>query len=167
MEHNKADWFNISNEERSKWESICPPNSYIVTSGSTLNGLLPDNLLTKFNSVLVAGSATSDGGVYYLMNCNRVDNNDNAIDQMPFGVLFLNDNPSGSACLIQHGNWEGRTTKPPLDFWEQIEESGISSYYPLSEMPKKNKGNLSELKIESQKSAFNVVIQKLTDGFEE
>lgn len=167
MEHSRADWFNISNEERSKWESLCPPNTYIITSGSALFGLLPDDLINKFNSVLVAGSATSNGGVYYLMNCNRVDDKDKAIDQMPFGVLFLHNNPSGSACLIQHGNWEGRTTKPPLDFWEQIEESGISSYYPLSEMPKNNSGNLSELKIESHNSAFNEVIKYLKEDFNE
>ena len=164
MEYN---WFNISTEERSKWESICPPDSYVITSGSTLSGLLPEDLIQKFNNVVVAGSATSTGGVYYLINCNRVDENDKAIDQMPFGFLFLNNNPSGCACLIQHGNWEGRTINPPSDFWDKIKESGISSYYPLSEMPKNKSGNINDLKIKSQKTAFIELIKALNQGFEE
>lgn len=160
-------WFNISTEGRSRWEIICPTDSFTITSGSILCGLLPEKLIRKFNSVVVAGSATSTGGVYYLINCNRVDENDKAIDQMPFGFLFLDNNPSGSACLIQHGNWEGRTTNPPSDFWTKIEESGISSRYPLSEMPKNKSGNIADLKIKSQSIAFEELIKALNQGFEE
>jgi hypothetical protein len=59
--------------------------------------------------------------------------------------------------LIQHGDYENRTTYPPDDFWEQVRQSGIYNYYPLQELPEKTAGNLSELKIKSQLDAFEIL----------
>jgi hypothetical protein len=161
----KYDWFDIANEDRSKWEGICPPGEYRVFSGSAVSsvlaGVLPEALIGKYNSVFISGSATLDGIVYFMANGNRVDVSGSAIDQMPFGLAFVGNSISGSGCLIQHGNWVNRTTKQPRGFWDQIKNSGIDSYYPLSELPSESAGKLSDLKIDSQNIAFGKLVEVL------
>jgi hypothetical protein len=158
-------WFDISNEDRKKWEGICPPGEYRVLSGSAVSsvlaGVLPKALYSKYNSVFIAGSATLDGNVYYMANGNRVDASGSAIDQMPFGLAFVGNSISGSGCLIQHGDYMGRTTKQPRGFWDQIKNSGTASYYPLSELPSEPAGKLTDLKIDSQNAAFGKLVDVL------
>lgn len=157
MEYN---WFNIADEDRSKWEATCPPNQFRVISGSSMHILypiLPSELIDKYDSVLIAGSAVAGGTVYYMANGNRIDASASAIDQMPFGIAFVGQNASGSACLIQHGDYENRTTYPPIDFWSQARQSGLFDYYPLQELPAKSAGKLSELKVKSQLDAFEIL----------
>lgn len=156
----KFNWFSITQESRSKWEEICPPNEFRVISGSALPDLstiLPSELTGKYNSVVIAGSAVAGGTVYYMANGNRIDASGSAIDQMPFGLAFVGQTASGSACLIQHGDYENRTTYPSVDFWEQVRQSGIYSYYPLQELPEKAAGKLSELNVKSQLDAFEIL----------
>jgi len=157
------DWFNIANEERSKWEGFCPPGEYRILPGIVFSGLLPNALIGKYNSVFVMGSATPDGNVYYMANGNRVDGADGAIDQMPFGLVFVGDNPAPSGCLIQHGDWGNRTTHPPEEFWRHIAASGTASYYPISEMPNDSAGKITDLKIDSQNAAFGNLVNILKD----
>jgi len=76
---------------------------------------------------------------------------------MPLGIAFVGQTVSGSACLIQHGDYENRTTYPPVDFWTQVRQSGIYNYYPLQELPEKTAGNLSELNVKSQIDAFDIL----------
>ena len=85
----KYDWIDISDQERNKWEEICPPGEYRIIPASALSGVLPDSLINKYNSALVMGSASPYGNVYYMANGNRVDGADAAIDQMPFGLAFI------------------------------------------------------------------------------
>jgi hypothetical protein len=164
----KYNWFDISNEDRDKWEKICSPGEYRIVTGSAissvLSSVLPEALITKYNSVFIAGSATLNGVVYFMANGNRVDANGIAIDQMPFGLAFIgNSTTSGSGCLIQHGNWVNRTTNPPADFWNHIIESGTASYYPLSELPSEFAGKLTDLKIDSQNAAFGKLVEVLKE----
>jgi len=156
----KYDWFDISKEDLSKWEGICPPNEFRVISGSSMQSLstiLPPELTNKYHSVVIAGSAVAGGTVYYMANGNRIDASGSAIDQMPFGIAFVGQNASGSACLIQHGDYENRTTYPPDDFWTHVKQSGISNYYHLQELPLKPAGKLSELNVKSQHDAFEIL----------
>jgi hypothetical protein len=163
----KYNWFDISNEDRNKWEGICPPGEYRIVTGSSvssvLSGVLPEVLIGKYNSVFIAGSATLDGNVYFMANGNRVDTSESAIDQMPFGLAFVGNSTSGSGCLIQHGNWVNRTINPPSGFWNHIMESGTASYYPLSELPSEPAGKLTDLKIDSQNAAFGKLVEILKD----
>jgi len=165
MEYN---YFNVSNEDRNKWEEICPPGEYRTISGSEisylLNPLLSKDLTNKYASVLIAGSATSDGIVYYMANGNRVDNPKNMIDQMPFGLAFIGNITSGCACLIQHGDWEGRSIPQPEGFWDNISASGLASIFPLSELPCEPSGKLADLKINSQRDAFKELVKVLKNN---
>lgn len=156
----KYDWFDIANEDRSKWEAICPPYEFRVISGSSMQNLstiLPPELTNQYHSVVIAGSPVAGGTIYYMANGNRIDASGSAIDQMPFGLAFVGQNASGSACLIQHGDYKNRTTYPPADFWAQVRQSGIYNYYPLQELPVKSAGKLSELNVKSQLEAFEIL----------
>lgn len=161
----KYNYFPIDFEDKQKWEDLCPPGEFRVTNSTILHGLLPDELINQYNSVFVMGSATQDGTVYYMANGNRIDYRGNAIDQMPFGFAFIDSKPIGSACLIQHGNWSGRTTIPPGNFWKHLSESNIDNVFPLSEIPSKLSGKITELKEISQHDAFSKLVKKIKSQF--
>lgn len=163
----KYDWFDIANEDRKEWEAICPPGEYRVIPATVLSKVLPDALINKYNSVFVMGSGTPYGNVYYMANGNRVDDPNGAIDQMPFGLAFVGDNPVPSGCLIQHGDWANRTIYPPREFWANITASGTASYYPLSEMPTDYAGKITDLKIDSQNAAFGRLVDILKGQVDE
>lgn len=156
-------WLNIQNENRAKWEELCPVGEYRILPSEVLAGVLPEALINQFSSVFIMASGTMSGNVYYMANGNRVDFPDNAVDQMPFGLAFVGDNPIASGCIIQHGNWDNRTIHPPAEFWQQITVSGISTFYPLSELPNEPSGKITNLKIESQRDAFGNVVDVLKE----
>jgi len=163
----RYNWFDISNEERDIWESICPVFEYRIADPMVLSGVLPNALIKQYTSVFIMASGTSSGNVYYMANGNRIDFSDNAIDQMPFGLAFVGSTPIPSGCLIQHGDWFNRTTYPPNEFWELISASGIAHYYPLSELPIEHVGSITVLNIQSQESAFKTLVDALKDQVEE
>lgn len=163
----KYNWFDIRIENRAKWEALCPENEYRIYPGTVLSGLLPDTLINKYNSVFIMASGTTSGNIYYMANGNRVDHQDNAVDQMPFGLAFVGDGPIPSGCLIQHGNWDNRTTNPPAEFWNLVNVSGTSAYYPLSELPSTPEGEIIDLQIDSQNEAFATLVDALKDKVED
>ncbi len=123
----------------------------------------PQMLLDRSDSILLVASDSPSGTTYYMVNIHRVDDRDLAIDQEPFGLAFFADEPAPSGCFIHHGNWFGRTTYPPQEFWRHIVESGIGNCYPISELPQKPFGRLEELNIQSQEEAFRVVVEKMRE----
>lgn len=161
----KYDWFDIADEDRNKWESICPPGEYRVVTWSAikivLSGVLPDALIHKYNSVFIAGSATLNGNLYFMAYGNRVDASGSAINQMPFNLAFIGNTVSGSDRLIQHGNWVNRTTTPPVEFWRHINASGTAINFPLSELPTESSGAITDLNIDSQNEAFGRLVEVL------
>jgi hypothetical protein len=96
-----------------------------------------------------------------MLNGHRVDQPAKAIDQMPFGFIDTSGQAPSSGCLIQHGNWPERTTKPPDQFWTHLNASGLGHCFPISELPQQQSGAISELKIQSQIDAFNTLVSKL------
>lgn len=161
----KVSWFDTTKEDREFWESICPPNEYRIIKPDMLPDVVPCELVDKADSILVVASGTESGNVIYMANLHRVDENDYSIDQEPFGLAFLGNDTTTSGCLIHHGKWDERTTKPPEDFWEYITASGIGNCYPISELPKAKTGKIEDLSIGSQEGAFQAVCSKLRDNF--
>jgi hypothetical protein len=157
----KYNWFNVQNEQRAKWESLCPVGEYRILPSSVLAGVLPNELINQYANVFIMASGTSSGNVYYMANGNRLDQKDGAIDQMPFGFGFVGNDPIASGTLIQHGNWDERSTYPPKEFWLQVESSGFSNYFPSTEMPAKPSGKITDLKIASQEYAFRTIVNAL------
>jgi hypothetical protein len=163
----RYNWFNIQNEDRAKWEELCPVGEYRILPSNVLSGVLPEALIKQFSSVFIMASGTMSGNAYYMANGNRVDFPDNAVDQVPFGLAFVGNNPIASGCIIQHGDWENRTIYPPDEFWQQVAVSGISNFYPLSESPTETSGNITNLKIDSQQHAFRNIVDVLKGQVEE
>jgi len=157
----KYDWFDISNQDKKEWEKICPVNEYRILKPKDFPKVLPQSLTDKYDSIFIMASGSADGIAYYMANGNRVDFNDNAVDQQPFGLAFIGPDTIPSGSLIQHGDWEDRTTNPPDEFWEYITCSGIGNCYPLSELPTSESGSIEDLNISSQKDAFNDLVKVL------
>lgn len=147
---------------------ICPLNEYRVIRPDELKPLklLSDALLDKMDSVLLACSGSSEDRACYMLNGNRVDFKDSAIDQMPFAFFCSGSTPLTSGSLTQHGDWSNRSDKtPPLEFWEQISSSGIGQCFPLQEMPTSPSGSIIDLKIKSQLDAFEDSVSHLKKIF--
>jgi hypothetical protein len=106
-----------------------------------------------------------------MVNGNRVEQPSRrepsgAIDQQPFGIAFTGDSPVVSGCLIQHGNWSGRTTPPPSGFGPHVQASGIGNIYPLLEMPSTPSASIHDLTVGSQQAAFEVLVDQIEQEFD-
>jgi len=160
----KYDWLTISEANIQALSGICPPGEFRTLKGQEIpTGILPTSLSNKFDSVFVMASGTPNGNVVYMLNGNRVDQPKGEIDQQPFGIVLKGDGKISSGVLIQHGDWSERTIKPPAAFWDQVNDSGIGNYYPISIMPNSNSGRLEDLKISSQQLAFSKLVSALKD----
>ncbi len=137
--------------------NLCPLNEYRILRPEELKSLnlLPDTLLDKMDSILLVCSGSSEDMACFMMNGNRVDFKDDAVDQMPFAFFCSGSTPLTSGSLTQHGDWPSRSDKsPPQEFWDQISSSGIGQCFPLPEMPVCHSGSISDLKIKSQWDAL-------------
>jgi hypothetical protein len=102
-----------------------------------------------------------------MVNINRVDSADDAIDQEPFGFAFVGDSPTASGCFIHHGKWAGRAAKAPPEFWQHLLASGIHAFYPITSLPASAAGPIGELAVPSQLAAFQALIRRLRRLVEE
>ncbi|MBL7073860.1 hypothetical protein ISS37_01290 [candidate division KSB1 bacterium] len=159
----KYSWFDTSGESREEWESLCPTNEYRIVEPGRLPDIITESLKQKYDSVLVlaSGSQSYNGTIYYMANGNRVDYMEKAIDQQPFGLAFVGTTAHPSGVLIHHGDWDKRTVKPPEEFWDHIKSGSIGQVYPISELPENRSGSIDDLKISSQKDAFNILVNKI------
>ena len=99
----------------------------------------------------------------------RFDQRAGEIDQMPFGIGFIDSATVGSGVLVQHGNWEHRTTSAPSGFYERVAASGLGTVYPLTVLPSSNSGMINELFISKtgHHDAFKNVVNAIRMQTEE
>ena len=135
----------------------------MLTTDQFPPGIFSDRLLAKTHSILVTVSGTESGRVYMMFNLNREDKAE--IDQMPYGIAIEEHDTLPSGILIQHGDYhDERTTNLPKDFYEFVSVIGT---YPLQTMPPSDSGELSDLKIASQREAFDLLIKEIRVKFPE
>jgi hypothetical protein len=154
-------YFDISAENFEGWRSLCPIGEYRVISPGSVPSIVPAGLTRKADSIIIAASGTHGGTAIYMVNINRVDHRAQAIDQQPFLLAFVGTLPVGSGVLVHHGNWTDRTTKPPTEFWQHIQQSGIGSVWPIDTLPTYHAGSLSELTNPSHGSAFRTGLSEI------
>lgn len=160
----KYSYFKISNKKTRTLQEFCQPNTFRLANQEDMMkiDILPPDLVKKCDNILIVASGSNDTALsYYMLNCGRIDEKYNAIDQEPLGLICSGSDAYTSGCLIHHGNWINRTTYLTDEFWECISVSGIGNCYPLAEIPQKKSGSISELKIDSQNQAFDELIVKL------
>jgi hypothetical protein len=162
----KFDWSEMTEDKVKTIRALCPPDEYRVLSPTACTGLFPPTLLVKFDSVLLVGSGISGTNcVVYMMNGHRLDAKDDSIDQQPLGFACVGDSPTTSGCLIQHGDWNNRSTPIPNEFFDYLRASQLGNCYPITELPAKPSGPLSDLVVRSQREALQTLADELKRSF--
>ena len=161
----KYSWFDASTCDISSWSGLCPENEYRVVHPGQLPAPLPTALTQQCNSSVLAASGTTSGGIIYVVNLYRVDKMD--VDQDPFAIIFDSGNTATSGCLLHHSSHLGRTQQPPQEFWDAINESGVTANLPLQSLPVTSGGPLSALSGTPNMQAFEKVIDRLKKGLHE
>jgi hypothetical protein len=158
----KFSWVSIDDESRSEWEKLCPIGEYRVIQAEDVPPIVPAPLVEKGHSFLVMASGSPTGTAIYMVNTNRLDTKDRAIDQEPFGLAFVGNNPVYSGCFIHHGTWEGRTRSVPKGFIDGISSSTLDESYCVTSIPNEPAGKIEDLSVDSQQKAFQHLLDKLT-----
>ena len=142
----KDSWIQISTSQKDEISKYGTEPGWRYLPAESIPSVFPQDFRDKMESAVLVVAPTSTGGTYLMFNARRVDTNAAAIDQEPFGVVVHSTGPASSGMFLHHGSWAGRTTKPPLVFWDRVEESGVGNYFlsnppegllsgPLSDLP--------------------------------
>lgn len=132
--------------------------TYKVVDQTQFPDWLPSSLTNKFNSAVMAASGNSVTYVAIFMGF-RIDHNQ--IDEHPFVVAFGKDNGSEFSGLIEHGNWDGRSTTIPPEMERLISASGFSTHISFGRKPEVSTGTLEDLKsqgiLNGYEQAVNII----------
>lgn len=162
------DWSHLNQAGKDVYRLLCPINEYRVIhldEAATLPGISPGLLKNCSTTLFIAASGDANGRVYYLANLHRPDPRDRkgaAIDQMPFGFIFDNNVELLSGALIQHGEWDGRSTYPAPSAWQNLVDGNIKTYAELQIVPDQDSGSIFDLNCHTQLGAFSTIIGKLS-----
>lgn len=158
-------WTPLSPLQMQHYRDLCPDFEYrVFPLQDDLPGI-STGLSNKCTTVMIAASGDSSGRVFYMANLLRPDPKDRkgpAIDQMPFGFVFDSSSPLLSGALVQHGEWDGRTSYPPASAWTNIVNGDYEAYASLSLVPTASAGPISALEGGSHVGAFTTLIEKLS-----
>ncbi|MCK4302846.1 MAG: hypothetical protein KAY24_01255 [Candidatus Eisenbacteria sp.] len=157
----KHSWIPIRTETRRAWEEVCPVGEYRVIQASDVPSVIPSALVDKGHSFLIMASVSTSGPAYYMVNINRLDIKDRAIDQEPLGLAFVGEDPVASGCFIHYGTWDGRTRAIPQGFLDAITASSLDSCHAVTSIPSEPAGKISDLQISSQRTAFRRLVGQL------
>ena len=148
----KCQYFHLNKEEVDEVRKVCNAGTYRVVGQNDIPSVIPEKLREKCYEAIVLASSC-ETGVVYCINLLRMDQKDKAIDQMPFALVSV-PNMAASSCLLHHAEYEGRSTYPGDEFWENVNASRIEQYVLPSESPPNDQGPLNELKGSSHEKGF-------------
>lgn len=162
------DWSHLNQAGKEVYRQLCPINEYRVIKldeAATLPGISTGLINNCSTTLFIASSGDANGRVYYMANLHRPDPKDRkgaAIDQMPFGFIFDNNVDLLSGALVQHGEWEGRSTYPAPSAWQDLVDGNIKSYAELQIIPEQDSGSIFDLTCNTQLGAFSTIIGELS-----
>ncbi|MCW5518500.1 hypothetical protein J1N09_01525 [Aureitalea sp. L0-47] len=130
--------------EKSNLDSLVDNLQYKRLSISELPVEIRSNGLTdKFNSVILAKSASTEVEVYTFVGI-RPDKNQ--IDEHPFLYCYDKDHgENGFGGIIHHGHWDGRTTELSPEQEHALSSSGLTANFTYKGIPSNSSGSLSDL----------------------
>lgn len=125
------------------WLKYCPLMTYRVLKLRELPDWLPQGLVSKFKSAVVACSGNTEVCVTVIMGL-REDGLD--IKEHPYVVSFNRKTSKKlHSGIIHHGNYPGRTTRIPVALLRAMEQTGIQKDFSLQRVPSKPTGTLADL----------------------
>ena len=153
----KTNWVQLSTSQQDEISKYSNVSGWRIIRKESIPSVFPQDFRKKMDSAMLIEAPTSTGGTYLVFNARRVDSNDKAIDQEPFGMIVHSTGPASSGMFCHHGDWPGRTTKPPSAFWKHVIESGIGNYFLSNPPTGAQSGSLAELP-EGDHEAFKRMI---------
>ncbi|MBL7867161.1 MAG: hypothetical protein JNM71_03995 [Flavobacterium lindanitolerans] len=111
---------------------------------------LPDEiksngLVTKFNSVIIAASGSTETMCYTIVGL-RPDQGNTVIDEHPFVIGYNNNHPTQSfGGIIHHGDWNGRTQNLTQEQINILNTSGLTAEFTYKDIPMNTSGSLYDL----------------------
>jgi len=175
-------WISLNAEQKEELKGLVsrPPDG--VTTGAYYRVLPQDEIPSVFpaafrekcdHAVMMVSDVTEGtrftgeavASTVVVCNAQRVDTRAGAIDQEPFAIAVVGDEPAPSGVFVHHGSWEGRTeTALARGFWDYVEESGVGDCFPFQDLPEGAAGPLDDLREAGHGSAFRTAIAKYTEG---
>lgn len=137
-------WLPIPEENKADWINLCPPNEFRIVDPYSLPCNLPPRLIDKCEGSFVIASGTIGSDyIYGMANLYRYDTKDKAYDQQPFGYVIVGQDVMASGCMIQHGDWNGRTIYIP----DSINDYSIKGFQSIcsSILPNTISGSILDL----------------------
>ncbi len=125
-----------------QWDDYAPRFSYRVVRPDEFPKWLPKELTNKFNSAMVAASGNYDCDTFLFLGY-RIDGDE--LDEHPYIVTFDHVNDEAYAGLIEHIDYEDRTTKIPDSMLHAMEVSGVSAEVHLERHPDPLSGHVDDL----------------------
>ena len=175
---NKESWIQLGPCQRDEIRQLIEQPPQVESQGAWYKVLRKDEIPSCFSSILKQKcdhavvmvsdvSTAKDFGApaaatVVVCNAQRVDPKEKAIDQEPFGIAVIGDEPAPSGLLLHHGDWNGRTVSDlPEGFWKYVESSGVGDYFPFQKFPGGACGPLDDLRKTSHGMAFREVVGRL------
>lgn len=123
-----------------------------------------NGLISKFNSVILAASGSTDTMCYTMIGL-RPDEGNTVIDEHPIVIGYNHNHPTQSfGGIIDHGNWQGRTVLLEPHQSELLSLCGITSSFTYKNIPPNTSGSLYDLNknhmLQGVSSQFELLLKK-------
>ena len=106
---------------------------------------LPEGLRKKCDSAVVVVSGSAGTRAFAVWNNLRYDERAGEIDQHPFAVMLVSGSTVPTASIVDHGNWQDRSTHASPEFVQHVQASGIGNYFLANPPTATASGSLDEL----------------------
>lgn len=128
-----------------EWQSYIKNLEYKVVSPDELPDFLKNNdLIKKFNSCLVAASASNEAFFFSVIGF-RPDRKNTVMDQEPYAVLFDSSSALLYSGFFHHSDYEGRTVPIEARMTHLLNTCSVTSSIACSQIPTQKSGSLLDL----------------------
>jgi hypothetical protein len=158
----KESYVRLTSKQQKELAQLAGTEGWRLLSRDALPSVFPSSFRDKLTGAVLMVSRTVSGTTTVVCNAARVDASAQAIDQEPFAVVVYPVGVSSGGMFLHHGDWPGRTASAPPAFWQQVQASGVSTYF-LSRPPYgATSGPLATLPT-GERAGFEAVVLRLKE----
>ena len=158
----------LSSDDQAEFEQIASElgaeSGYRHLSTGELPRAIPEALRSKLTGAVMMWDRANAGSVYLVVNGVRLDPDDYALDQEPFGVAVSSSGADTSGVFIHHGDWDDRTVPLSTTHGDLLASTSLGQYFPFGDAPPSSSGPLSELTKTSHEGAFSAMMQHFIES---